>query len=202
MTHYAATKLQADEELAAARLAGIETISLRPRAIFGPGDQTVLGRTLRTAMKGPVPLIGEGQSFVDMTYVDNVVDAIELALHAPRTLSGRVFNITNGEPKSTNDILTLLAEKLDLNIRTLPLPFFAAYALAAMTESYYSLFKSKEEPPLTRYAVGLMSRSQTLDISAARNDLKYTPKVPLAEGFEKFGEWWKNSAQAIKLRTT
>lgn len=191
VTHYGATKVLADAEVAKGQARGLETISLRPRALFGPGDQTILGRVLRAADQGSIPLIGGGRSLVDMTYIDNAVDAVELCLSAPDSALGQVYNITNGEPLSTRAMLDVLFESLGRSVSYRNLPFPLAYAGAAASELIHSAFRRPGEPPLTRYAIGLMSRSQTLDISSAREKLGYRPRVALAEGFERFARWWK-----------
>jgi len=37
----------------------------------------------------------------------------------------------------------------------------------------------------------MMANSTTLDISAAKNELGYRPKVTVEEGIDKFMLWWK-----------
>src|SRR5690606_3825206 len=49
---YAATKRRAEEEVEPAFAAGLPVITIRPRAIFGPGDQTILPRLLLANQKG------------------------------------------------------------------------------------------------------------------------------------------------------
>lgn len=191
-THYSSTKLLADERIAEASKLGLEVISIRPRAIFGPGDKTVLGRLIRLAEKGTVPLVNGGTSLVDMTYIDNCVDAIVLCLEAPKSALGKVFNISNGEPISTRSMLDLLGRKLGLDITFRSMPFFLAHSIAATSELVYRGLGLREEPPLTKYAVGLMSKSQTLDINAAKMELGYEPLVSLEAGFERFALWWKS----------
>ena len=53
---------------------------LRPKAIFGPGDQALLPRMVQAARQGRLPQIGDGRNLVDLTYVKNVVHALLLAL--------------------------------------------------------------------------------------------------------------------------
>jgi nucleoside-diphosphate-sugar epimerase len=190
-TAYAATKLLADELVEKAFAEGLPSIRLRPRAIFGPGDQAVLVRVLEAAKKGVVPLVGGGTSQVDLTYIDNVVDSVVLAMVAPATALGKVYNITNGEPQTMREMIARLSSALGQEIKVRPMPFGVAYGLATAMELFSKVFRPSHEPPLTRYAVGLMARSQTLDISAARRDLGYTPQVKLDEGIRRFARWWQ-----------
>ncbi|EFV13365.1 hypothetical protein [Segniliparus rugosus] len=45
------------------------------------------------------------------------------------------------------------------------------------------------EPPLSRYALALLTRSAVYDISAARRDLGFRPDVDLEAGLERFQGW-------------
>ncbi len=44
------------------------------------------------------------------------------------------------------------------------------------------------EPPMTRFVATQMSTSHWYDISAARRDLGYDPKVSVEEGLKRLGE--------------
>lgn len=191
VTFYGETKRQADEAVAAAFQAGLPTISLRPRAIFGPEDTTVLGRVVSSVRRGFMPLINGGVSYVDMTYIDNCVDALLLCLDSPPHTLGQTYNITNGEPLPTREMLILLFRKLDWKVRFLNLPYPVAISTATVMEKVYRLSGNREEPPLTRYAAGLMAKSQTLDISRARKELGYAPKISLEEGFGRYARWYR-----------
>jgi len=196
-TAYAATKKIADERMAEAFTAGLPCISIRPRAIFGPGDQSVLVRLIRAGQKGTIPLVGAGRSFVDLTYIDNVVDALQLCLSSAQATLGRVYNITNGEPMTTRQLMEKVFGALGIHARFRKMPFFVAYSTAALTEGYYQFFKPGVEPPLTRYAIGLMAKTQTLDISKARAELGYHPKVSFDEGLDRFAHWWKAKESGV-----
>ena len=192
-TNYSATKLIADDDIANAK--HLETISIRPRAIFGAGDQTVLGRVLRLAESGRVPLINRGASSVDLTYIDNVVDAIVLCIHAKNSCLGKVYNITNGESMSVKTMLDTLFSALDLKICYRNLPYSVVYTAASILETSYKILGRTEEPVLTKYGVGLMSRSQTLNIDTARAELGYQPKITIADGMRIYAKWWKKEGR-------
>lgn len=189
---YAATKRLADDLINQAMQQGLACISLRPRAIIGPGDRTVLGRLLSMIHNNTLYLPDGGRAIVDLTYIDNAVDAVLLALTASPDALGKTFNITNGEPMALRQVIELLSSSLDIHLTIRSIPFPLAYLLAWGLEFGYGTI-ARREPPLTRVMVGLMSKSQTLDISAARNLLGYVPKVTLSDGIKQFVDWWKNS---------
>jgi nucleoside-diphosphate-sugar epimerase len=198
-THYARTKGMADAEVERAFRDGLPSLSIRPRALFGPGDQAVLVRVLRAAEKGSLPLVRGGEALVDLTYIGNAVDALIACLSAPEAALGRCFNITNGEPMRLRDVLGMLFSALGTAPRFRPVPFPVAYGVAAAMELGYAVFRPGHEPPLSRYSVGLMGRSQTLDISAARADLGYVPRVGLREGMVDFASWWQDRDRPVSF---
>jgi nucleoside-diphosphate-sugar epimerase len=189
--HYVASKRAAERIVANAHERGLGTVVVRPRAIFGPGDTALLPRLLRVASQGWLPLIDRGAALVDLTYVDNVADVLWAAAVAPDSVAGRVYNVTNGEPWRVASLLSNVAEVLDLEVRFVNVPFAVAYAVAALLELVASLSPGRPEPPLTRYTVGVLGRSQTLSIEAARRDLAYAPRVSVAEGVRRTVDWWR-----------
>ncbi|MCD1258473.1 NAD-dependent epimerase/dehydratase family protein [Paenibacillus athensensis] len=189
---YARTKLLAERAVALASAAGQPVVTVRPRAIFGPGDRTIFPRLIAANRRRGVPLIGGGQALLDLTYVDNAVDALLLCQAAPAaTVLGRTFHITNGEPvpfaAALRELFTLLGEPL----RELSLPLAAAYGIAAALELAALLTPGRPEPLLTRAVVSMLGRSQTLDVSAARRDLGYTPKISVRDGLAAYARWWR-----------
>jgi len=187
---YAATKRMADNLINTAAERGLSCITLCPKSIIGPGDHNVLGRILKAANSGSIYLPNGGQSLVDPSCVDNVVDAVLLALNAPESACGKKFNISNGEPLKLRQMVDLLADsiKRPINIRSIPYP--VAYTMASVLEFGYGVL-ARREPPLTREITGLMAKSQTLDISAARDILGYKPRINLIEGIKGYAHWWQ-----------
>lgn len=47
----------------------------------------------------------------------------------------------------------------------------------------------KVEAPLSRYAVGLLTYSSTFDISAAKKDFDYQPKINQDKGMASLQQW-------------
>ncbi|MGA0198234.1 MAG: NAD-dependent epimerase/dehydratase family protein [Prochlorotrichaceae cyanobacterium] len=188
---YAKSKQLAEQEMNQAYQQGLPVISIRPRGIFGPGDTAILPRLIRSSNKTGIPLIHQGKSLIDITYVDNVVEALLLCQTAPDDLLGHTFNITNGEPIYVIDLLEKLFSKLNYPFRLKPIPYGTAYALASMMEIMSQTILFWQEPILTRYTVGLLAFSQTLDITAATQKLEYKPHISIEKGLDIYAQWWK-----------
>jgi nucleoside-diphosphate-sugar epimerase len=182
MSVYSLTKKLGEDLVRAASREGLEAVILRPKAIFGPGDTSLLPRLLTAARQGRLPQIGDGRNLVDLTYVDNVVQAILAALTAPAA-AGKVYTITNGEHVPLWEVIRMVLERLGYPTRLRRLPYRLAYALAAGLELKAALFGG--EPLLTRYTTAILARTQTYQIDAARRDLRYIPAVSVAQGITR-----------------
>lgn len=189
---YAETKRLAELEIDKAFVnEGLPVITLRPRAIFGPGDPAIVPRLIEANRRGKLPLINGGQAIIDLTYIDNLVDALLLCMTAPESVFGRKYNITNGEPVRFIDVLQHLFEQLGEPMRAKRIPYAAAYTVASIMEGVARITGSAKEPLLTRYSVGLLGKTQTLDISAAREKLGYAPRRTIREGIDLYADWYK-----------
>ena len=57
-----------------------------------------------------------------------------------------------------------------------------------LLEWAYRVFRLPGEPPMTRFVAEQMSTSHWYDLSAARRDLGYEPRVTIEEGLRRLGE--------------
>lgn len=192
--HYAATKHLGDQIVfKAAEESGLEAVLLRPRALIGRGDTVIMPRLLRAHQEGRLRVIGNGRNWVDLTAVSNVCHAIDLALHSGPETWGEAFNITNGKPVRLWDTLEEALARLGLKLNRSKIPFVLAYSMAAGMEMAAKADPSYAEPPLTRYGVMMLSRTQTLNIDKARELLGYTPQQSTNDAMDEFIQWWKRS---------
>ncbi|OWA36018.1 3-beta hydroxysteroid dehydrogenase [Saccharibacillus sp. O16] len=195
---YARTKLLAEQQVQQAAARGLGTIILRPRALYGPGDTTILPRLIAANEQTGVPFIGGGDALIDLTYVDDAVHALKLAAVAPEAALGGTYNISGGAPIRFADAVEMLFAKLGRPLRIKRLPFAAAYGAASIMEWAARLRPSGGEPMLTRALVGMLGSSQTLNIEAARSKLGYEPQVGIDEGLDRFVEQWKREGGELR----
>lgn len=186
--HYATTKIIAEREVLAANGAGLATVALRPRLIWGPGDTQILPKLVERARSGRLRLVGSGDNLVDTTYIDNAaqahVDALD-HLHAGATCAGRAYFISNGEPWPLRDVLNGLLRAAGAPEVDATLPFRAAYAIGAVCEALWTALPLRGDPPMTRFLAEQLSTAHWYSMAPATRDFGYLPRVTMAEGLAR-----------------
>jgi nucleoside-diphosphate-sugar epimerase len=181
--HYPATKAQAEQRVRAANGDGFETVVVRPRLVWGPGDTTVLPGLVEAVEKGRFSWIGGGRHLTDTTHVDNVVEG--LLLGEAKGQPGEAYFVTDGEPVEFREFVTALLATRGVKPGDRNTPPVVARATAATLEPVWGLLGRGQPPPVTRLAVWLSSLECTIDISKAREELGYRPVKTREEGLKE-----------------
>ncbi len=182
---YATTKTIAEKAVLAANGEHLATVALRPRLIWGPGDNQLLPRLVQRARAGRLRLVGDGSNRIDTTYIDNAAQAHfdAFANLAPgAACAGRAYFISNGEPMPAREIVNALLAAAGAPPVNKSIPFAAAYAIGAVCEAAWTLLPLRGEPPLTRFLAEQLSTTHWYDMAPARRDFGYVPQVSIAEG--------------------
>lgn len=180
---YSETKKLAEDLVNEAIAAGQKAVILRPKAIYGPGDNAIFPRLILAASKGRLPIIGAGDTQTDLTHVDDVVSAILLALESEKAV-GKTYVITGSEDVRIWDVISELVTRLGHDVPSKRLTLKKAMRVARILEMAWKVLPLPGEPPLTQYTVGILGITQTYDTTAAKTDLGYEPKMSLEEGME------------------
>jgi nucleoside-diphosphate-sugar epimerase len=178
--YYCASKAMAEQVVRDAGREGFDTVVVRPRFVWGPGDTTLLPQIVELVEAGRFAWIGGGSQRTSVTHVDNVVEG--LLLGAERGRPGEAYFVTDGDPVVFREFLTrlLATQGVEAPSRKLPLP--VARAAGAACEGLWRRLPLKGEPPITRTDVWLSALEVTIDISKARDELGYAPRVSTDEG--------------------
>lgn len=196
--HYPATKAIAEREVLAANSPTLATCAIRPHLVWGPGDSSMLPRVLAKARSGRVRHIGPPQT-IDACYIDNAVEAHLAALDrlvpGGGPPAGKAYFITQGEPLSGHEFLDQLLDAAGLPKITKTIGVGAAKRAAGLAEGLWKLLRLRGEPPITRFVVSQLSTAHWYDISAAKRDLGYVPRVGHAEGMQRLRAWLRAHPQ-------
>jgi nucleoside-diphosphate-sugar epimerase len=189
---YPLTKAAAEAEVLAAHGPGLATVALRPHLIWGPGDPHLVPRILARYRGGRMRIVGEGTNRVDMVHVENAADAhilAEKALARPGSpAGGRAYFITNGEPVVLWDWINGLLTALGKPPVTKRISLGAARAIGGACEIAWGLLPIGAEPPMTRFVAAELAKDHWFDISAARRDLGYSPRINMSDGTARLVE--------------
>jgi nucleoside-diphosphate-sugar epimerase len=188
--HYPESKAIAEQMVLAANAPRLATVALRPHLIWGPGDTQLLPRIIARARS--LRRIGPVDKKVDCTYIDNAADAHLLAYDrlAPGSpVAGKAYFISQAEPRGLWELVNALLGAAGLPPVTKTIPRGIALAVGACQEAAYALLRLRAEPPLTRFLVRELSTAHWFDISAARRDLGYEPRVSIDEGLRRLSHW-------------
>jgi nucleoside-diphosphate-sugar epimerase len=192
LCHYPHTKALAEQHVLAANgQRGLLTCALRPHLIWGPRDQHLIPRLLDRARRGRLVRVGDGKNLIDMIYVENAAAAHVQALDALEpgsAVCGRAYFISQGEPVNCWQWIDEILAQAGLPPVRKSLSFRMAWRIGSAMERAYRLFRIQSEPPMTRFLAAQLARHHYFDISRARKDLGFVPRVSTAEGMRRLGE--------------
>lgn len=165
---YAATKRSCEMmSHAYTKLYGFSQTGLRFFTVYGPWgrpDMAYFSFSQKILAGQPIEIYGEGRMARDFTYIDDIVDGILGALdHPPAAKEHRVLNIGDSHPVGLMDMIATL------------------------------------EKAIGREAIKIMKPMQPGDVTATYADVSklhaltgYAPKVMLAEGLQRFADWYRD----------
>ncbi len=151
------------------RVFGVPTVVFRQSCIFGPNqwgseDQGwtawFAGRALR---KEPVTIFGDGRQVRDLLYVEDLIDAYELALADPRLVVGKAYNLAGGPQRAVS----------------------VWYEFSAILES---MLGHEVEARFGPWRAG-DQRVAVLDIRGIESALGWTPRTSVEDGVRNMLEW-------------
>jgi CDP-paratose 2-epimerase len=151
-----------------ARTYDLQAVVMRMSCIYGPRqfgteDQGWVAHFLIRALRGePITLYGDGQQVRDVLFVDDLVDAVQLAFGHMDAVSGRAFNMGGGPDNTTS-----LVELVEL--------------IGELTGERPDVHFEDWRPGDQRYYVSDASRFSALT--------GWRPRVPVADGVRALHEW-------------
>ncbi len=185
---YQETKLEG-EVLAreAGQRLGIDVTIARPTGIYGPGDRRLL-KLFRGVARGRFPMLGRGDIYYHLTYIDDLVEGFRRCAEEPGG-AGRTYILAGGEVTTLNELVGLIADVAGVKAPTLHLPVWPFWLAGAACEALCAPFGI--EPPLYRRRVDFYTKSRAFDIARARAEIHYAPQVGLRDGIARTLAWYR-----------
>ena len=158
LSSYGASKLVAEYNLQTfSKLFGLNSISLRLFNVYGNGQSSeagVIRKFLKNISKDvPLEIFGDGTQTRDFVHISDVIEAFYCAIRNIEAKRGEVYNIGSGSATSINELASLLISSKEKDLQVIHKP-----------------------------ALEGEIKDSIADISLAKNDIRYSPQIPLSDG--------------------
>jgi nucleoside-diphosphate-sugar epimerase len=185
---YQETKLEGERlGTDTARRAGVEFVIARPSGIYGPADRRLF-KVFGKVAQGRFVMLGTGRHFYHVTYIDDLCDGFRLCATVPAA-AGRTYILAGAELTTLAELVQITAEVARVGPPRRRLPVWPVWLAGAACEAVCTPFGIS--PPLYRRRVDFFRKSRAFDISRARAELGFAPKVGLREGIGRTLEWYR-----------
>ncbi|MFH2093186.1 MAG: NAD-dependent epimerase/dehydratase family protein [Pseudomonadota bacterium] len=194
---YPQTKAMAEKLVIDVSAQGLQTMIIRPHLIWGPGDNHLVSGIISRAKR--LKQVGPTNDLVDTIYVDNAADAHVLAsekLSQNPALSGNVYFVSQDEPISKWEMANAFLAAAGLPPIKGHVSGKTAYMAGAFFEFMYKLLNIRQEPPMTRFAAKELATSHWFNISKAKKQLGYYPRVTTQQGLERLKQWFLTTGES------
>jgi len=179
---YQRTKLEGEDAARdAARRTGLPLTVVRPGPIYGPADRRLL-KLIGAVARRRFLLLGSGAPRFQMVYLDDLVEGLRLAAETPGA-EGRTYIVTGEEAPTLRELVGEIAAIAGVPAPRLRLPVWPFWLAGAACEAI--CVPLGVEPPIYRRRVKFFTNNRWFDISRARAELGFTPRVPLREGIRR-----------------
>jgi dihydroflavonol-4-reductase len=179
---YQKSKLEGEQiALQTADRAGVPLTVVRPGPIYGPGDKRLfklIGGVARKRFR----LLGDGSPHFQMVYVDDLTEGLRLAAGAA-VAAGRTYILAGNEAPTLKELVREIARVAHVASPRFRLPVWPFWLAGTVCEAV--CVPLGIEPPIFRRRVKFFTSNRWFDISRARNELGFAPKVSLRDGIRR-----------------
>jgi nucleoside-diphosphate-sugar epimerase len=174
----------------------IPVVILRPGFVYGPRDKTVMPRIIDALRHNRLRYPGGGQAAMNLIFIDNLVDAVFLAVESDRAV-GQTYNLTDGEFVSKRQFIGAIADAMELPHPTRTPPLWFAWMVTWCAEKLAKLRGAKKAPLFNFPRLKFIAYNLDFSIQKAMDDLGYRPRVNFEEGIGETMAWYKKHREEL-----
>lgn len=162
-------------------------------SVLGPGGDGMRGLFASVA-SGRFRLIGAGDNRHHLADVSDIVEGLLLCGSQPG-IEGRIYNLAGGEPILIRDLVLLIGQELGVEGPPKSLP---AAPLAVYRRLSQALSRIAGVGLPRADGIATLMSDRVLDISRARRELGYAPRVGVEESVRRTAAWYGKSRSASR----
>lgn len=172
---------------AAAARTGVDLVIARPTGIYGPGDRRLF-KLFGGIARGRFIMLGPGRNFYHLTYIDDVCDGFRLCATVPAA-ANRTYIVGGADVTTLAELVATTADIAGVTGPRLRLPVWPVWLAGAACEALFTPLGIS--PPIYRRRVDFFRKSRAFDISRARAELGFAPRVGIRDGVSRTLGWYR-----------
>jgi dihydroflavonol-4-reductase len=165
----------------------VPLVIVRPTGIYGPGDRRLL-KLFRGVARGRFVTLGHGDIYYHLTHIDDLVEGFRLCGEVEQA-AGRTYILAGPDVTTLNELVQIIADEAGVSRPWLRLPVWPFWLAGAACEAVCAPFAV--EPPIYRRRVDFFTKSRAFDITRARRELGYAPRIGVREGVRRTLGWYR-----------
>jgi nucleoside-diphosphate-sugar epimerase len=187
---YSHAKLEAEQLVTRVMEKGtVPIVCLRPGTIYGPGGDIytpMMGFSLGNKL---FAVIGNGRFVLPLVYVDNLVEAIVVAMEKSNS-TNKIYNVVDPVKVTKREYMERLIKKLYPDSRTVYIPFTILKMIVYSQEILFEAMKRR--PVLTMYRLISSQKPILYDVTKISDELAWKPPVSVEAAFDNLIKYEKN----------
>jgi len=185
--HYGRSKLEAEQAVIMAHSDwGMPYTIIRPASVYGPREKGPTLALYRAINKRQFVMIGKGNNKMHYVYVTDLVKAARLAEKSKQRTGNYI--IAGEEPAKFKNIVKWISKSINQSVPKIVIPGWLALMISYPINIMGKITGIKV--PLFPSRVKTMTTSYYYDITKAKEELRYSPKINFKKGAYLTGRWY------------
>lgn len=188
--YYGRSKLEGEEAIIRAHNEfGLPFSIIRPASVYGPREIGPTYALYKSIKDGRFAMIGDGQNLMHYIYVKDLVDAARKGEKSG--LKASDYIIAGEKAEKFEDIVRYIGKSINVKIPAFSIPRWVALVISHPLGFIKDL--TGLSMPLFPSRVKTMTTTYYYDISRAKMELGWRPKVSFEKGSRITGKWYQEN---------
>lgn len=180
---YSESKLEAEKIALAMNDEAFDVSVIRPRLVWGPGDQAVLPVVIKMIEEKKFMWVNGGTNETSHTHIYNLVHSIDCLIKNWK--KKEVYFVTDGETNSYKVFFTEYLKTQGIEAPNKAIPKWLIRSLSVVVEGIWKTLRIKNTPPMTRLPAYMLSSNFTISHKKAEQQIDYQPIIDFNTGMKE-----------------